>query len=126
MALHGDIDRLREFNMHIAFLKDKQQIPVEKTKFVAFEYMKPYSLSLNEIKEATGNNLIGRISYSRKRAVYRNLKAAYAARMEKETVREYEEILSRFSIFPAPGLRQRLAAWLGRFPDALGTAAGKH
>lgn len=125
VALRGDVDRLREFNMHIAFLKDKQQIPAEKTQFVAFEYAKAFNLSLGEIKEAAGGNLAGRISYSRKRAVYRNLKAAYAARMEKETVREYEKILACLNIFPAYGLKQRVSAWLGRFPGSLRPAAGK-
>lgn len=112
VALHGDVDRLREFNTHIAFLKDKQHIPMGKTKFVAFEYLKPFSLSLNEIREATGNNLIGKISYSRKRAAYRNLKAAYAGRMEKAIVREYTEILEYFNISPAVSPVQRIGAWL--------------
>jgi hypothetical protein len=126
VALHGDVDRLREFNTHIAFLKEKQHIPADKTKFVAFEYLKPFSLSLNEIREATGGNLIGRISYSRKRAVYRNLKAAYAGRMEKDIIREYGEILEYFNILPAMSPARRFAAWLARFPGASGAAAGRH
>ena len=125
IALHGDVDRLREFNTHIAFLKDKQHIPMDKTKFVAFEYLKPFSLSLAEIREATGNNLIGSISYSRKRAAYRNLKAAYAGRMEKDIVREYESILAYFNILPVFGPAHKFGTWLGRFPNALRLAVGR-
>lgn len=119
VALHGDVDRLREFNTHIAFLKDKQHIPMDKTKFVAFEYLRPFSLSLSEIREATGNNLIGSISYSRKRAAYRNLKAAYAGRMEKEIIREYATVLAYFNILPVFGPAHKFGAWLGRLPNAL-------
>lgn len=119
IALHGDVDKLREFNSHISFLKDKQQIPMEKTKFVAYEYLKPFNISLSEIGEATGNNLIGSISYSRKRAVYRNLKAAYAGRMEKNIIREYGSILAYFNILPSFGLVHKLGAWLARFPNAM-------
>lgn len=126
VALHGDIDRLREFNTHIAFLKDKQQIPMDKTKFVAFEYLKPISLSLDEIREATAGNLIGKVSYSRKRAAYRNLKTAYAGHMEKEIVREYEKILEYFDILTAPGPAQKLAAWFGSLPKALRAASQKY
>ncbi len=126
VALHGDIDRLREFNTHIAFLKDKQQIPMDKTKFVAFEYLKPFSLSLDEIREVTAGNLIGKVSYSRKRAAYRNLKTAYAGHMEKEIVREYEKILEYFNILTAPGPAHRLAAWLGSLPKALRAASQKY
>ena len=120
-AIEADLGRVREFNNYIAFLKDKQQIPMDKTKFVAFEYNPQASLSLNVIKEATQNNLLGKIPYSRKRHAYRNMKGAYAARMEKEIAVEYKHILRVFSILPETGIMERLSNWAGKF-----FAGGKH
>lgn len=111
-AIKADLDKLREFNSYIAFLREKQQIPMDKTKFVAFEYESSINLGLNFVMEATQGNLIGKISSSRKRKVYRNLKSAYAARMEKENTKEYLQILRFFNIAPEAGILYRLSEWL--------------
>ena len=111
-AIRPDLDKLREINNYLAFLKDKQHMPLEKTKFIAYEYDGNSSLSRNVLKEATGNNLIGSISYSRKRLVYRNLKSAYAARMDKSNISEYESILCYYNIIPATGIIKRFIRWI--------------
>lgn len=103
-AVRGDVDKLREFNTYIAFLKDKQHLPPEKTKFVMFEYDKAAGMSMSEVMEATQGNLLGKISASKKRCAYRNLKGAYAAHMEREIDGEYVKLLSAIGLLPAMGI----------------------
>lgn len=110
-AIMADLDKVREMNNYLAFLKEKQHIPLGKTKFIAFEYSSSSDLGLNVLSEATQNNFIGKVSYSRKRKVYRNLKAAYAARMEKDIIDEYERILRFFNIMQEAGLIGKLSKW---------------
>ena len=100
-AVRGDIDVLREFNTFIAFLKDKQNLSLESTKFVLYEYDRGTCMSINEVRECTGDNLLGKISPSRRRAMYRNLKGAYAVRMEKEIESEYMQLLTKLELMPA-------------------------
>jgi Serine/threonine protein kinase len=97
-AVNADLDKIREMNSYIAFLNDKQKIPMNKTKFVAFNYNNSENLGLRVVEEATQGNLLGQISKSKKRNTYRNLKLAYSARMEKEIIREYMIILRFFNI----------------------------
>ena len=111
-AVRADLDKVREINNYLAFLKEKQHIPQDKAKFIAFEYDSSSNLSLNVLGEATQKNLIGKISYSRKRRVYRNLKAAYAARMEKDIVNEYGKILEFFNIMQDAGFIGKLSEWI--------------
>jgi len=108
-AINADLDKVREINNYLAFLKEKQHIPLERTKFIAFDYDIRCNLSLNVLNEATQKNLIGKVSYSRKRRVYRNLKAAYAARMEKDILNEYVKILRYFNISQDAGFFRKLA-----------------
>lgn len=114
-AVRGDVDKLREFNTYIAFLKEKQHLPLETTKFVLFEYDKAASISMSEAEEATQDNLLGRISMSRKRTMYRNLKCAYAAHMEKEIVYEYIQLLEKMGLMPVSGALRKLGVLLSRF-----------
>lgn len=106
-AVRGDVDKLREFNTYIAFLKDKQRLPQETTKFVLFEYDKAGSMPMDEAMEATQGNLLGKISISKKRRAYRNLKGSYAAHMEKEIAAEYVRLLSGMGLLPSLGLMRK-------------------
>ncbi len=116
-AINADLDKVREINNYLAFLKEKQHIPLDKTKFIAFEYDSASNLSLNVFREATQKNLIGRISYSRKRRAHRNLKAAYAAKMEKNILCEYTRILRYFHITEEASFFRKLSEWArGLFP----------
>ncbi|HHW49111.1 MAG TPA: protein kinase [Clostridiaceae bacterium] len=108
VPIRADIDVLREFNNYLAFLKDKQKIPLEKTKFVAFEYNPATNLALGTLRETTEKNFIGCISYSAKRARCRNLRIPYVKRMERNIVLNYINILNAFCIVPKPGLYDRL------------------
>ncbi len=114
VAIRGDVVLLREFNTYITFLNEKQRLPMENTRFVLFDYDKSCDLSETEVRQATQDNLLGSVSYSRKRAIYRNLKGAYVLHMEKEVLNEYYRINEKLGLVPVVGLLQRLTR---RFAD---------
>jgi serine/threonine protein kinase/cellulose biosynthesis protein BcsQ len=107
-AVRGDISSLREFNTYIAFLNEKQRLPAENTKFVLFEYDRSCDMSEAEARQATRDNLLGTIPYSRRRSLYRNLKGAYVSHMEKEVLDGYYRIHERLGLVPAASLMQKL------------------
>ncbi len=114
-AIRGDVDRLREYNTYVSFLKEKQNLPLESTKFVLFEYDGHVNMSLSEAREATQDNLLGKVAASKRRAFYRNLRGAYAARMDKEVAADYLQILARLELIPNRSAFQKLGLQLGQF-----------
>jgi hypothetical protein len=100
-AVKGDIGQLREFNTYIAFLAEKQHLPPENTRFVLFEYDGACHMSRAEVSQATQGNLLGTVSYSRKRVLYRNMNGAYVCRMEKEVVKDYSRIHRKLGFMPS-------------------------
>ncbi len=120
-AFRGDIDQFREFNSYIAFLMDKQQLPEENTKFVLFEYDKASGMSIAEARAATQGNLLGKISVSRKRAAYRNMKSVYVSHMEKGIADEYKSLLIKLGLLPATGLMSRARPLAGHFRNKSGS-----
>ncbi|MGI6776696.1 MAG: serine/threonine-protein kinase [Acetivibrionales bacterium] len=113
VPLQANIGELREFNSYIRFLEESQQIPMEKTKFVAFEYDNTVNLAENAIKEITEGNYIGNIPLSKRRIKYRSLNIPYSRRMEKDVLSAYIKILSKFNIVPRPLLVERIKMFLG-------------
>ncbi len=112
-ALRGDVDQLREFNSYTGFLMEKQHLCVHRTQFVLFEYDKNTSIDPGEVREAVQGNLLGKISYSRRRLLHRNLNGAYAVRMEKEIEQEYVQLLIRMGFLPELKLLHKLRAVTG-------------
>lgn len=92
-------DRLREFNNYLVFMHEKQHIPLERFKFVAFEYKESVSMDRRFMEEATQGQLVGMIRYRQKRELYRSLKVPYIKR-HREAWSEYEEVLGHFGILP--------------------------
>lgn len=113
VALRADIDKLREFNAYLSLLKDKQNIPLNKTKFVAYEYNPEFNLKKAVLDSLTGNNFLGGIRHSGKRAVYRNLKILYPRRMEKAVLADYTGILSKFGIVPKKTVIEAILGRMG-------------
>jgi len=112
IPVRADMDRLREFNRYLVFLKEKQQILLDKSKFVAYEYDAQVNLSFKTIEAVTGRNYLGSIRYSAKRARYRNLRVSYARRMEKEVRGDYGKMLAALGIMPGRTFFQALKGWL--------------
>lgn len=108
VAIRPDVDQFREFNTYIEFLKEKQQLTPENTKFVLFEYDKASGMNKTEANAATEGNLLGKISFSRKRLKYRSLKSPYISHIEKEVSRDYFRLLINLGLLPASSVQQRL------------------
>lgn len=118
-AIRGDVDRFREFNTYISFLKEKQQLPLENTKFVLFEYDNASSMSIAEAAEATQGNLLGKVSASKKRRMYTNMRSPYACHMERDIVKEYIQLLTKLELLPASGVLHKLGSLAGRIHGRL-------
>ncbi len=112
IPVRADYGKLREFNRYLLFLRDKQQLPLEKSKFIAYEHEAGSDLDDRIIREATENQYLGRVRVSMTRRRYRNLKAVYAARMDRSTKNDYMEILAALDIVAARTLRDRLRDFL--------------
>ena len=102
-AVKGETGQLREFNTYIAFLDEKQHLPPENTKFVLFEYDGTSDISKAEAAQATQGNLLGTVSFSRKRVLYRNMNSAYVCHMEKDILRDYSRIHKKLGFMPSAG-----------------------
>ncbi|HOJ12389.1 MAG TPA: protein kinase [Clostridiales bacterium] len=98
IPIRADIDKFREFNNYIAFLKEKQQIPMDKTKFVAFDYCPSWNLDKGTIEEIVQHNYLGKVGYCPRRAKYRNLKIPYARKMDQDIIKDYISIIQKLKI----------------------------
>jgi serine/threonine protein kinase len=98
IPIRADIDKFREFNNYIAFLKEKQQIPMDKTKFIAFDYNSLWNLDKSTIEEITQHNYLGKIGHCPRREKYRNLKISYARKMDPDIIKDYIFILQKLKI----------------------------
>jgi hypothetical protein len=97
-AIKADLPTLREYNSYLGFLKNIQQIPIDKTKFVAYEYAKGIDLEEKLINEVVEKNYIGSIRHSKIRQRYRSLKAPFVRRMDEYTKADYINLLASFNI----------------------------
>jgi len=114
-AVRGSVDQFREFNTYITFLRDKQQLPLEHTKFVLFEHDSSSSMSFCEAKEASEGNLLGKISCSTRRMRCRNRSSAYVSHMEKNIIGEYRNVLVMLGLLPPQGIWRKLTSHRSRF-----------
>jgi len=94
------VHKFREFNNYIVFLKDKQKIPLNKNKFVAYEYNSKTHLPASIINEVTQHNYLGSIRFCPKREKCRNMQTVYAKKMDKKVVEDYISILHKIKILP--------------------------
>jgi MinD-like ATPase involved in chromosome partitioning or flagellar assembly len=98
IPVYAVVHKLREFNNYIVFLKDKQKIPLDKNKFVAYEYNNKIHLLETVINEATQYNYLGSVRYCPQREKYRNQRIAYSQKMDKKVEEDYIEILRKINI----------------------------
>jgi len=110
IPVKADIHSLREYNSYLVFLKEKQQLSPSKSRFIAFEYDRESNISESTLAAVTDGTSIGCIRKSKRRDKYRNLKAPYARRMEKEVLNDYISLLSKFNILPKASLTDKMAA----------------
>ena len=98
IAAEATVDNIREYNSYISFLCNKQNIDLEKNKFIGFQYSKNIHLDRDTMIYMTANNFIGNISFSQKRVKYRNLSTPYVKHMEKQIIAEYSELIKKLNI----------------------------
>ncbi len=94
----------REYNSYIAYLAKKQNIPIDKYLFAAFDYSNESDIEIYKIKEITQKRFLGTVGKSLERYKCRSLKAPYVKRMEKSILKEYENILALLNIIPKKAL----------------------
>ncbi|TCT17027.1 hypothetical protein EDC18_101323 [Natranaerovirga pectinivora] len=93
------LNRLHTINSYLAFLHNKQNISIEKGKFISFNYRKEIHLPDAYMKEITNNNFIGRIDYDEKRLLYKNyIDKCYAKTMPYHIKNQYNSLLYQFNI----------------------------
>ncbi len=100
IPIRADLISIRDFNCQIQILFEKQKIDTNKFKYIGYEYIEKLALSVNILKEVTESNFLGHISYDKKRAAYRNLKAPYVKKLKILQIDEYKDILAYFNILP--------------------------
>jgi hypothetical protein len=71
-------------------------------------------MGIDEIRAATQNSLLGRISPSRKRAAYRNKRSTYVSHMEKCICNEYIQLLAKLDLMPPPGILEKFGLLAGK------------
>lgn len=108
IAIKPDLISIRDFNSHIQFLHEKQHINKDKFKFIGFETIEGLGIKDSILKEVTEDNFLGHVSYSSKRAAYRNLKAPYIRRIPIKQIDEYKDILAYFKIIPKRKFMDRI------------------
>ncbi len=100
IPINATIDKFREFNNYLVFLKEKQKIQINKNKFIAYEYEPIYGLEEDAIDEITQHNYLGKVRYCQKRLKYRNLRLSYARKMDADVADDYLRILKELKILP--------------------------
>lgn len=98
LPLHAYLPTIREFNNYLSFLQEKQCIPMEKTKFVAFSYTPQNHISCPMLKTMSEGNFWGSVGFSRKRIRLRKSRVPYVRIMEKKIESDYVSILSYLDI----------------------------
>lgn len=111
----ANLNMFREFNSYLMFLNKTQNLPLEKSKFIAYEYQPGIDMEKSLMKELSEKNYIGSISYSTRRQKYRNLKAPYVRRMDQNIVNEYIDLLAWFNVVKKRTWRDKLLAIFARF-----------
>lgn len=113
IAIPANADAVKEFEACFLYMNVKHNIPVDKSRFVAYEYKKGVNYPLSHLKDIfTENCFLGTVSYSAEREMYRNLNSCYAKWIVKKNPAEYINILSKLNIIPRRTLGHKIRDWL--------------
>lgn len=114
-AFQAYADELRDFENYLLHMNMKHNLPLDRIRYVAFEYKGNVHYPVSYLKEIfSGSGFLGIISYSRHRELYRNLNACFARWAIRKNPGEYVDILSKFNIVPKRLLGDRLQTWTKR------------
>lgn len=113
IPIHANADAVKEFESCFLGMNVRNYIPIEKCRFVAFEYKNGINYPVHHLKDIfTENYFLGVISYAAERELYRNLNSCYARWIYRKNPSEYINILSKFNILPERQIRHRVRDWL--------------
>ncbi len=105
---------LREFNNYLMFLKDKQGMELDKTKFVGYEYMPEIHETSTELKEITQNTYIGKVRYSKQRVLSRSKNICYARTMDKGVKKDYIKIIQKLELTPKLKTMEKIKIYINK------------
>ena len=112
ISIPASADALREFESCFLYMNVKFNVPVDKSRFVAFEYKKGIHYPVSYLKDIfTQNGFLGALSYTREREMFRNLNSFYAKWAFRKTPEEYIAILSKFNIVPKKTFTYKIKNW---------------
>ena len=112
IAIPANADAIKEFESCFLYMNVKHNIPVDKSRFVAYEYKKGVNYPLSHLKDIfTENCFLGTVSYSAEREMYRNLNSCYAKWIFKKNPSEYINILFKLNIIPQRTLGHKIRDW---------------
>ena len=115
IPITANIDVIREFRYYTAHLHKKHTIPIQKMRYIAYEYKRGIHPSESDLKREIGSEYyMGHISYQSQRETYRNYNAMFAQHMQKRYMNEYIDILGHFNIVPKRAWGRKIRDWLER------------
>ncbi len=107
------IDNIRVYRTQTAYIQKKHNIPMEQTRYIAYEYKKHVSPSIGDIKNEVGHQkYLGHISYQTQRENLRNYNISFADQMQRRYIDEYIDILAKFNIVPRRIMPTKIRDWL--------------
>lgn len=108
-------DNLKDFENYLLYMKVKHNLPLDRIRYVAYEYKDNVHYPISYLKEIfSGNGFLGTISYTKQRELYRNLNTCYARWVFRKNPGEYIDILSKFNIVPKRTFSEKVKAWFKR------------
>ncbi len=91
VPIDNNIVKIREKDRLLRFICEKQKIDVNKIGYVFFESDKKIAL----LSEMLNGNIIGQISFCKKRLNYRNIKKSYSRNMTRSIKKQYMLLVDR-------------------------------
>ncbi len=126
IAASANMDTILQYKTYMFFMNEKYGVPVEKTRFVAYEYKNGVSLSQGLLRRVfPEDSYIGCIHYREEKEKFKNGGSCYVKRRYRLHKSELEEILSRFNIIPQKTAAEKLTELASFMLKALHKYFGK-
>jgi len=100
---------MRHYKNYINFLYEKQDIPVNKNKFVAYNYDAELHANIEIVKELSKNNYLGFISATKRRNDCYKSGKPYSHNMEYKILCQYKIILHKLGYIPKVTVKERIS-----------------
>ncbi|MDP4182243.1 MAG: hypothetical protein Q8942_14285, partial [Bacillota bacterium] len=110
----ANIDEIRKYEAYFQYMKEKNLIPDEKIRLIAYDYKKGINLQENLLQSFLGGNkYIGSVEYQSERERFRNLNSYFAKVAFEKHLDEYIKILSHFNIIQGKNAGSKIGVLLG-------------